>query len=51
MLLRGVVSVVDALEEGITLYESDTFKEVRDLFRRMKERGLRRSGTSIILPD
>ncbi len=51
MLSRGVVSIVDALEEGVTLYESSTFKEVRDLFKKMKERGLRRSETSLILPD
>ncbi len=50
LLRRGVPSIVDALEEGIVLYEGEEFREVRELFEEMKRKGLRRSGVSIILP-
>ena len=50
MLRRGVVSIIDALEEGITLYEDESFREVREIFEEMKRRGMRRSGTTVILP-
>ena len=50
MLRRGVVSIVDALEEGIPLYEGESFREIRRLFEEMKRRGMRRSGTTMILP-
>ncbi len=51
LLKRGAPSIIDALEEGIVLYEGGEFKEVRELFREMKRRGLRRSDVSIILPN
>ncbi len=50
LLRRGVPSIVDALEEGIVLYEKEEFGEVRRLFEEMKRKGLRRSGVSVILP-
>jgi len=50
MLRRGVPSIVDALEEGIVLYEREEFGEVRRLFEEMKRKGLRRSDVSVILP-
>ncbi len=50
MLRRGVVSVIDALEEGVTLYEDESFREIREIFSRMKRKGMKRSETTIILP-
>ncbi len=50
LLKRGVPSIVDALEEGLVLYEDKKFEEVRELFKEMKEKGLRRSDVTIILP-
>ncbi len=51
MLGRGVVSIVDALEEGVSLYESTSFQEIRKTFREMKKKGLRKSSTAVILPE
>ncbi len=41
MLRRGVVSIVDALEEGVSLYEAKSFREIRRILEEGK--GMRRS--------
>ena len=51
LLRRGVPSIVDALDEGIVLYEEEEFEAVRRLFEEMKRKGLRRSSISVILPE
>ncbi len=50
LLKKGVPSIVDALEEGLILYEEEGFEEVKELFKEMKKKGLRRSNVTIILP-
>ncbi|MCE4611841.1 MAG: nucleotidyltransferase domain-containing protein [Desulfurococcales archaeon] len=50
MLRKGSPTIVDALEEGIVLYDSGWLKALRDELKRIKKRGLRRSKTTIILP-
>ena len=50
MLRRGNPTIVDALEEGVVLYDSGWLEVLRGELERMKERGLKRSNTTIILP-
>ena len=50
MLRRGNPIVVDAIEEGVVLYESNKFSEIRKIYQELKKRGLRRTKTSIIIP-
>ncbi len=52
MLKRGNPTLVDSLEEGRVLYAEERYiSELMRIFEKLKERGLRRSETSIILPD
>ena len=51
MLRRGNPLIVDALEEGKVLYSTGEFEVLIEEFRKMKERGLRRSTTTIVLPE
>ena len=50
MLLRGNPTIVDAIEEGVILYQSPRLKTLLDTYTELKKRGLSRSKTSIILP-
>ena len=50
MLLRGNPIIVDAIEEGVILYQSPRLKMLLDTYMELKKRGLSRSKTSIILP-
>ena len=50
MLRRGSPTIVDALEEGVVLYDSGWLEVLRRELETMKERGLKRSNTTIILP-
>jgi len=51
MLQRGNPLIVDALEEGIVLYREPEFEKIEKLYRELKRRGLRRTETSIVVPD
>ncbi len=53
MLLKGNVLIIDALEEGKPLYigSPSVYKRLLSLLEMLKKRGLRRSNTSIILPE
>ena len=50
MLLQGNPTIVDAIEEGVILYQSPRLKTLLDTYMELKKRGLSRSKTSIILP-
>ncbi len=50
MLDRGNPLVVNALSEGEALYETSEFRVVREKYRRLVERGLRKTETSVVLP-
>jgi predicted nucleotidyltransferase len=51
MLKRGNPTIVDALEEGKVLYASNDLNKLLNLFKELKRRGMKRSKTSIILPE
>ncbi len=50
MLRRGCPTLVDALEEGVTLFEGPGLSVLRDTYESMRRRGMRRTNTSIVLP-
>ena len=51
MLRRGNPLIIDALEEGCLLHaDPEYLKPLLELYRRLREKGLRRSRVSIILP-
>ena len=51
MLERGSPTIVDALEEGVVLFEGPGLAALREAHDRMRRRGLRRTETSVRLPD
>jgi predicted nucleotidyltransferase len=51
MLGEGNPLIVDAIEEGRVLYRSEDYDRLLEAFRRLREKGMRRSNTSIILPE
>ena len=51
LLRRGSPTLVDALEEGAVLFEGPGLSLLRDVYESMKRRGMRRTNTSIILPE
>lgn len=51
MLGEGNPLIVDAIEEGRVLYRSRDYDRLLETFRRLREKGMRRSSTSIILPE
>jgi len=51
MLQRGNPLIVDALEEGIVLYRGPEFEKIERLYHELKRRGLRRTRTSVVIPD
>ena len=51
MLRKGHPTIVDALEEGVRLYVGPGFAELEKLYRELRRRGLRRTETSIIVPE
>jgi len=50
MLLKGNPTLVDAMEEGIVLYEGPGFKIMLETYMDLKKKGLTRTETSIVLP-
>ena len=51
MLKRGNPTIYDALDEGIVLYETDKFQQLKKLFIELKRRGMKRTEISIIIPQ
>jgi len=51
MLRRGNPIIFDALDEGIVLYETSGLRRLYNIFKELKARGMRRTNTSIIIPD
>lgn len=50
MLMKLNPIVLEALENGIPLMGEEVFKQLKDTFNEMKERGLRRTKVSWIAP-
>jgi len=51
MLNKGNPLIFDAIEEGMVLYSSEDYGKLLETFRRLKEKGMRKGSTSIILPE
>ncbi len=51
MLKKGNPTIYDALDEGILLYSSERFNKLKELFRVLKEKGMVRTETTIIIPS
>ncbi len=51
LLKKGSPTIVDALEEGIILYASNRFSVLKDIYKELKKRGLKRTSVSIVVPD
>lgn len=51
MLERGNPAIIDALEEGVVLHDAGDLSVLRERYAELKRRGLRRSETSIVLPE
>ena len=51
MLKRGNPIIVDALEEGRVLYSTSEFEKLVEEYRELKKKGLRRTNTTIIVPE
>ncbi|MHA1252567.1 MAG: nucleotidyltransferase domain-containing protein [Candidatus Helarchaeota archaeon] len=50
MLKNGNPTIFDALDEGITFFKNSEFTILEKLFQELKNKGMKRSKTSIILP-
>ncbi len=51
MLKRGSPTILDALSEGITLFESKQFERVKKAYEEMLKKGLKKSNVSYVLPE
>ena len=51
MLKKGNPIIVDALEEGKILYAGPELERLLSLYRKLKEKGMRKTETSIIVPS
>jgi predicted nucleotidyltransferase len=51
MLLKGNPLIVDALSEGIVLYETKEFEVLKERFNDLVRKGLRKSEVSVVLPE
>lgn len=50
MLKKGNPIMIDAISEGLILYEGEGLKEILKIYEELLKKGLKRSGVSIILP-
>ena len=50
MLRKGNPLIVDALEEGKILYSTNDFKKLINVYKELKEKGMMRTNTTIIVP-
>ena len=51
MLMRGCPTIVDGLEEGKILFSTEELRRLRELYNELRRRGMRRTRTTIIVPD
>ncbi|MBO3769210.1 MAG: nucleotidyltransferase domain-containing protein [Thermoproteota archaeon] len=51
MLRKGNPLIIDAIECGKVLYRDTDYEELLKAFLKLKKNGMRRSNTSIILPE
>ena len=51
MFLKGVVSILDAIDHGICIYGLDFYNEFKKQLERLKNKGLKRDPPVWILPD
>ncbi|MEM2173335.1 MAG: nucleotidyltransferase domain-containing protein [Thermoproteota archaeon] len=51
MLRKGNPLIIDAIEYGKVLYRDKDYEELLKTFLKLKKNGMRRSNTSIILPE
>lgn len=51
MLKKCNPLIVEAVSEGVVLYRTKEFEELVEVYRRLVDRGLRRTNTSIIIPS
>jgi len=51
MLKKGNPTIYDALDEGKILYKTNQFNQLLKLFKKLKQKGMRRTRTSIIVPS
>ena len=50
MLMRGNPIIVNALSEGVVLYKTGEFEVLEETFRKLVEKGLRRTSVTVVLP-
>ncbi|MBO3800680.1 MAG: nucleotidyltransferase domain-containing protein [Candidatus Brockarchaeota archaeon] len=51
MLKKGSPIIFDAIEEGKVLYRDKDYERLLETFQMMRESGMKRGSTSIILPE
>ena len=51
MLKKGNPTIYDALDEGKVLYKTNQFNKLLKLFKELKQKGMKRTRTSIIVPS
>lgn len=51
MLKKGNPLIVEAISEGVALYVTERFNEVIELYKKLVDRGLRKTETSVVLPS
>ncbi|MEM4531638.1 MAG: nucleotidyltransferase domain-containing protein [Thermofilaceae archaeon] len=51
MLKKGNPIIVDALSEGVVLYASERFSRLVEVYLELVKRGLRKTETSVIVPQ
>jgi predicted nucleotidyltransferase len=50
MLKKGNPTIVDALAEGVVIFEGEGLERLRELYRDLVRRGLKKSNVSVVLP-
>jgi predicted nucleotidyltransferase len=50
MLMRGNPIIVNALSEGVVLHKTKEFEVLEGAYRKLVERGLRRTSVTVVLP-
>jgi len=51
MLRRGNLMIFDSLEEGKILFKTSGLEKLYNMYKELKKRGMRKTETSIIIPD
>ncbi|MEM3392005.1 MAG: nucleotidyltransferase domain-containing protein [Candidatus Bathyarchaeia archaeon] len=50
MLRKGNLTLVDALSEGVILYQNEDFNILRSTYKELVKRGLKKTNTTVIVP-